>query len=289
MFKTFAPAALAAIAAARGTDSGADRENATEQVLLDRAGAKITLFTYNADNAGINEFHGDITLEVTSDATNKFTIWQEYGFCMQFPDTEAAAVINKWDCMQVRASLDPAKINDTADVIAADTYNTDFEIIDGYWSGNALFGITGPTPDANWSTQNDAAKNWRTIPSKSSKACTLQSTSGTNKVITCTGVNAHWYRNFETDSATEDNQLTVTDPTATVNVLGFRTQFTADTWKNTSAYVAGDVIKVTPVKQAYLDAKAAADAAAADTNKDGATSLTTYAAAIVAAVYALAF
>ena len=288
MFKTFAPAALAAIAAARGTDSGADRENATEQVLLNKNGAKITLFTYNADNAGINEFHGDITLEVTSDAANKFSIWQEYGFCMQFPDTEAADVVNKWDCMRVRASLDPAKINDTADVVAAETYNTDFEIIDGYWSGNALFGTTGPTNDTNWTTQNDAAKNWRTIPSKSSKACTLQSTVQSTKIITCTGVNAHWYRNFETDSATEDHQLTVTDPTATVNVLGFRTQITADTWVNSVAYVAGDVIKVTPVKKAYLDAKAAA-AAAADANKDGATSLTTYAAAIVAAVYALAF
>ena len=76
MFKTFAIAALAATAIAKGKNDGSDRDNAAEAVLIDEDGAKLTLYTYNAAAEGVNEFHGDLKLEITSGASpQQFVYW----------------------------------------------------------------------------------------------------------------------------------------------------------------------------------------------------------------------
>lgn len=130
---------------------------------------------------------------------------------MKFQDED------KWDCMKVNAEL-----------IVADLKETQFTIVDGYWVGASPFTLT-PTDDADWSTDNDAAKNWRGIASKSTKACEDVPNNGSVKTVSCTTVNAHWFRNFETAS-TEDITLTTSDPAKKYSVFGFRSQYKKNTF-----------------------------------------------------------
>ena len=192
---------------------------------------------------------------------------------------------DKWDCMKVNTTVDPADLKETQ-----------FTIVDAFWAGASPFAQT-PTDDADWSVDNDASKNWRGIASKSNKKCENVGTFGASsvKTVTCSEVNAHWFRNFET-SQSDDITLTTSDPSTKYTVFGYRTQYKNDTFKNADKLgntqfgpknAAGTLAptEITPVYQGFLDAQAAA----ANSNSDGATALTTYAAAIVAAVYALAF
>ena len=52
MFKTFSAAILAAVTIARGDGDGTSQANAEETQLIDDAKIGLTLFSYNANNAG---------------------------------------------------------------------------------------------------------------------------------------------------------------------------------------------------------------------------------------------
>ena len=100
MFKTFCSALFAAVAFARGTNDGTSQENATEYRLLDEPNVSMTLYSYNSDNGGVQELHGD--LEITSNGHN----WLEniaYGFCIGMET-------GGWDCLRAETRVSSDKI-----------------------------------------------------------------------------------------------------------------------------------------------------------------------------------
>ena len=58
MLKSFAAAIAPVVVLGRGNNDGTSAENAFEVELIP---GKLTLYTYNQDNAGTDEFHGDLT------------------------------------------------------------------------------------------------------------------------------------------------------------------------------------------------------------------------------------
>ena len=83
MSKSAALTLLPIIVSARGLNNGNGSENAFAIELLSNNWATLTLFSYNKDNEGTDEWHGD--LEVTNYGTDDFpvTIYLQYGFCIQ--------------------------------------------------------------------------------------------------------------------------------------------------------------------------------------------------------------
>lgn len=117
------------------------------------------------------------------------------------------------------------------------------------------------------------SKNWTAVPSKSSKACT----DAGSTLVTCTDVNCHYYRNFTTDSATQDRQLDIAEGSgALISTFGFFGDFRTNTF-TTAGLVAAQIGAVkTSWKGVYPAYKAAKDANASS----GALSLASMAAAV---------
>lgn len=116
------------------------------------------------------------------------------------------------------------------------------------------------------------SKNWTAVPSKSSKACT----DGGNTLVTCTDVNCHYYRNFTTDSATQDKQLSLTDDSgAVIKTFGFFADF-----RNTGFTTAGLVSEFGAVKTSWKGVYPAYKAAKEASASSGALSLASMAAAV---------
>ena len=106
MLKTFAAAFSPIIVLGRGNDDGSSYENAFEVELIPDV---LILNTYNQLNGKTDEIQGDFYYEADSTAVSYY-MYVEYGFCIK-PSTVAPAAVNtittKWDCMQVRTSVDP--------------------------------------------------------------------------------------------------------------------------------------------------------------------------------------
>ena len=90
MYKSFILASVAAIVAAKGNNSGLDRDNAVTTDLMTESKVTLKLHAYNADNNGTSELHGD--LEVSGGNWFDYLI---FGFCFQ---KDGAA---NWDCNRV--------------------------------------------------------------------------------------------------------------------------------------------------------------------------------------------
>ena len=133
MFRVLASAVLALTAIAVGNDDGTSRENAKTVTLIDDAATSLTLNSYNADNAGTLEFHGDVKLVV------KGTLGKPdkaiFGFCMLLADKSG------WDCQRIETDLNEKNNKDP--IIA-----TSFVIQDQY--------IGSPLPTAS-GFKNDAS------------------------------------------------------------------------------------------------------------------------------------
>ena len=69
MFKSFAVALLPIAVLAAGDNDGTSQVNAYEVELIDNELGTMTLLTYNADNGGVNEFHGELLLRYSSNDT----------------------------------------------------------------------------------------------------------------------------------------------------------------------------------------------------------------------------
>jgi len=117
------------------------------------------------------------------------------------------------------------------------------------------------------------SKNWTAVPSKSSKACTA----AVGPTVTCSEVNCHYYRNFTTDSATQDRQLDIAEGSgALISTFGFFGDFKNNTF-TTAGLVSAQIGAVkTSWKGIYPAYKAAKDANASS----GALSLASMAAAV---------
>ena len=55
-------AITSAVAVARGNNDGSNRDNAISTTLIDEDAVKLILHSYNADNAGTQEIHGDLVV-----------------------------------------------------------------------------------------------------------------------------------------------------------------------------------------------------------------------------------
>ena len=132
----------------------------------------------------------------------------------------------KWDCMSVRADLNP-------DRIAVDpVFAFEFNIIDMWYKGdsptNLIYNSDVLNCDSNCRDQTDASVNWRPVASLSEKNCIEDPNAQQPdedadwKVIQCSRVNAHWFRHFTTDSEDQDIQLDVEKvPADIVKIVGF--------------------------------------------------------------------
>jgi len=162
-----AVALLPVIAFARGDNTGLNANDAISLELMDNISASMTIHTYNSDNAGVDEFHGDLSVVLKDGGFS--TSFQEFGFCIQ--NNEGDTVF--WDCMDVFTELLPSEIE------ADELYSGTFEVRDTY---APLTDITTLPASFNLivDDQDDdeivnKAKQWKLIGAKSYKDCALDS------------------------------------------------------------------------------------------------------------------
>ena len=279
MFKTFSAAILAAVAVARGTGDGTSQANAEETQLIDDAKASLTLFSYNANNAGTQEIHGD--LELNGKTTNLYENLV-FGFCIGQETTG-------WDCLRAETEVNATKI--TTDSV----YSTSFLTRDFYSAKAAVSGLGDLTAD-NSILDEDPAKSWIPVFDKSSKKCTKRADAPNNggEIVQCEKVNVHFYRNFTTDSAAQDVQLSLDKAGTEQKVMGFFGDF-KDIGRTTPGFVSPPILGAVinnfkPVKLAHKQAVELAGNEGGGAGGSGSSgSISMAVTAVAAALYAMAF
>ena len=194
-----AVALLPVIAFARGDNTGLNANDAISIELMDNIVASMTLHTYNSDNAGIDEFHGDLSLVLKEGGFS--ASFQEFGYCIQ--NNKGDTVF--WDCMDVFTELLPSEIE------ADELYSGEFTVKDTYAPLTDVTTLPASVDQFVDDLVDDEIVNnersWKLISAKSYKDCALDSTVDAEqqpaddqewKVVSCPIVNAHFYRNFET-------------------------------------------------------------------------------------------
>lgn len=234
MYKSFALAAIAALANARGDDSGMGNDNCFETVLVPTTEqGTLTVCTYNAwdDVEDTNEFHGDLYIDGygITQATGVGNIpyaWVEFGFCLEDPNNATA-----WDCQLIKTDVGAARIDGDP------TGNTGraMSIFDGTmlkddWNnstgsqGSALNISALVTQDAN--TDASHKFNWETIPTKNSKTGCRSISPSKPDWTNCDQINAHWYRNWDTAQA-DDRVISDADADTNVRCWGWMQSMTS--------------------------------------------------------------
>jgi len=275
MFKTFSAAILAAVTIARGDGDGTSQANAEETQLIDDAKIGLTLFSYNANNAGTQEIHGD--LELDGKSTNLYENIV-FGFCIGQETTG-------WDCLRAEAGVNATKISTDS------VYSTSFLTRDFYSAKAAISGLADMTAD-NSILDEVPEKSWIPVFDKSSKECTKKFDAPNNagEIVVCKKVNVHFYRNFATDSAAQDVQLSLDKAGTDQKVMGFFADF-KDAGNTQAGFVApilGAVINnFKPVKLAHKQAVELAENEGGSSGSDGSISMAVT--AVAAALYAMAF
>jgi hypothetical protein len=198
MLKAFAAALAPIVVLGRGLGDGTSQDNAGEIELIPAGtitGTSLKLYTYNMNNAGTDELHGDLSYTMTS-KTGAMDNDIEMGFCFRPSAATGATASTKWDCQRVRTLVDTKSTDVTV-------YPTKFDFLDQYWTGSTV-PTTIPTNfvnDADSATVDDQGKNWKSVPGKSLKtACTT--VSSTDLKVWCKELNAHFVRNWSTSAAT---------------------------------------------------------------------------------------
>ena len=87
---------------------------------------------------------------------------------------------NLWDCVKVRAQLDPRDAANFSD------WKSYFSIVDSWWN-ISITGIGELFTDTNWYDERlDSKANWVLVPEKSTKECTYVAESeGTSPTVSC--------------------------------------------------------------------------------------------------------
>ena len=177
MYKSFALAAIAALANARGDNSGMGNDNCYETALVTGTEqGDLTVCTYNAydDVEGTNEFHGDLYIDnyginPATNSSNVPYVWVEFGFCLEDPNNATA-----WDCQLIKTDVNAARI----DGDPTGNVGRSMSIFDGIMLKDDWNNSTGAqgsginisalvTQDAN--TDASHKFNWETIPTKNAK------------------------------------------------------------------------------------------------------------------------
>jgi hypothetical protein len=274
MLKTFSAAALAAVAIAKGSNDGTSQENAVTTTLMEADGIKIVINSYNADNNGTQEIHGDLAL--TSTGTFNYVV---YGFCIGFES------VNKWDCMRVKTDLNATKIAD--DSIFATSYLTQ-----DYYSVKATVGADADMKSDDTYLQEVAEKSWVPVATKSSKACNKTGGGADLQLVDCSLANVHYYRNFDTPDGAPAVQQDVKLELAKAGTEHKIFAFFGD-YRDANYSTAGQkAFRVgSPINNwvAVYPAHKTAVEAANSTDTDGAGSLTAYASFIATFCYMFFF
>ena len=265
MYKSFTAALLATAAFGRGDNNGLGQANAFTSELVVDGGNKVVLHHYNSDNAGVYEFHGDVS--ATLAATGQFL---RYGFCVKIAD-------DKWDCLDTTAELDPKQI------ASDDIYKSDFTITDSHVDGATIGAFPNLKKDSDFSIESPA-QNFMVIGDKSYKNCTekvaVPNSSPVTYYVDCSDVNVHFYRNFETSAKVQDGQFSLDLAGVELELVGFMMTATTGDFKTGMKMKTGPVLKAKPVTAAF---KAAMDEKNANGGGDsGATAMTTMALALSA-------
>jgi len=160
--------------------------------------ASLKLYTYNMNNAGTDELHGDLSYTCkTSSCALENNI--EMGFCFRPSAATGATATTKWDCQRVRTVVN-TKSTDTA-------YSTKFDLLDMSFVGaTPTTGTTLPKliSDSDSATIDDQSKNWKSIPGKSMKTgCAVVSSSNNN--VWCKELNSHFVRDWVTSGTTDQD------------------------------------------------------------------------------------
>jgi len=154
---------------------------------------------------------------------------------------------------------------------------------------------------------SDASKNWRAISSKSSKDDCVADTSDATKTV-CQLNKSHWYREFNTNEGDADIVISTETPEDVYEVWGWVRAYSTKFTGEPSLEIVGSaesLIEVSPVFPAYVEAKANGFVAEEEVDEeeeekeeeagegvnadDGATSVTTFAAAVIAVVASFSF
>jgi len=99
--------------------------------------------------------------------------------------------------------MDPAKINSDA------IFKSDFTITDYHIAAATPTVAALKADDSNLTEA--ASKSWIAVADKSVKECVVKFAvaAKNSNMVDCTNVDSHFYRNFVTDSATQDVQLSL--------------------------------------------------------------------------------
>lgn len=225
MFKSFALAALPAIALARGDGDGTSQANCHETVLVTSDAGNLTVCTYNSWNSAdeTNEFHGDLYIEEyglnpPSGLNNAGTAWVQFGFCI---DQDASG--DTYDCMQVKSEQDVAALDsDVTGTVAQDMTNFDASMVASAWVGGTQGSSSVNVNDVlTYDTSNNQGYtlDFTGIAAKNKKEGCIKVAN--NTYTHCDLLNNHWYRNWTTAETSVDRQITDADAGVDVPCWGW--------------------------------------------------------------------
>ena len=285
--KNFALALLPALALARGKNDGSSWDNCVDTYLIGSAdtpeASSLVLCSYNSAGASSPEIHGDLIFT----GKNVFP-GVRFGYCVDLGDT--------WDCAVHDGMFDGAKIADENEI----TYRSTFKITDKNINDKKdklvaadVDTLVDPSKNKDISYNNaKSTHSWSSIPSKCTKEGAVVA-EGQSKVNV--EGNSHFFRDFATDSETQDKKLTLDDAGIAKRwpVQGFWVQYGNDalTTAIPNTTVVGDVKEVQFVFQAFKDAQDGdgGDDGDSGDKDDGATGVTSFAAVVVTAISSLFF
>lgn len=273
MYKSFALAALPAIALARGLGDGTSQANCHETTLVTSDAGNLTVCTYNSWNSAdeTNEFHGDLYIDEyggnpPTALNNAGTAWVQFGFCIDVDATGAT-----YDCMQVKSEQDVDSLNsDVTGTVAQDMTNFDASMLASAWVG----GTQGSAVDVNAVLTYDSSNNqgytldFTGIAAKNKKEGCIKVANDT--YTHCDLLNNHWYRNWTTAETDIDRQITDADAGVDVPCWGWIQIQTASNAPNAAAAATwwGQTTQCKVAFTEYIAARDQAIADAADTGDD---------------------
>ncbi len=178
------------------------------------------------------------------------------GFCMKPFDDSMDCLVSTTDVNIKRMADDPV-------------FAKDFTIVDSYQPGAGIaFGDI--KNDAEFSIARPDT-NFQSIAAKSRKGCTGEEKKTGDLVyyeLTCTDLNLHYYRNFETTEKTQDGQLTLDIAGSEIPFYGFVQTAADDEFTKGAKTAVGKVVAIAPVTTAF---KAAVEKKPANGGEGGET------------------
>jgi len=97
---------------------------------------------------------------------------------------------------------------------------SNFTVRDTYSSSAVVSSMSSIANDASHLTET-ANTSWLGVTAKSSKTCEKIAGIAPGQLVRCSDVNSHYYRDFSTDSDSEDRQFSMKNWGKTMKIFGF--------------------------------------------------------------------